>query len=36
MYDNVTAVSYVNNVGNIKSQAYNNIAYRIWDFWTKN
>ena len=35
-YDNVTAVSYVNDMGVIKSQACNNIAYTKWDFCAKN
>ena len=35
-YGNVTAVSCVNNMGDIKSQTCNNIAYRIWDFCAKN
>ena len=35
-YDNVTAVSYVNNMGDIKSQTCNNITYRLWDFCAKN
>ena len=33
-YGNVTAVSCVNNMGDI-SQTCNNIAYRIWDFCAK-
>ena len=37
MCDNVTAISYVNNMGGgMKSQTSNNIACRIWDFCTKN
>ena len=36
MCDNVTDISYVNNVGGIKSQTCNNITCRIWDFCTKN
>ena len=36
MCDNVTAISYVNNMGSIKSQTFNDIACRIWDFCTKN
>ena len=35
-YYNVIAVSLVNNMGDIKSQTCNNIAYRIWDFCAKN
>ena len=35
-YDNVTAVSYFNNMGKIKSQTCNNIVCRIWDFYAKN
>ena len=36
MCDNVAAISYVNNMGGgMKSQTYNNIACRIWDFCTK-
>ena len=35
MCDNVTAISYVNNMGDMKSQTGNNIACRIWDFCTK-
>ena len=34
MCDNVTAISYVNNMGDMKSQTGNNIACRIWDFCT--
>ena len=33
--DNATAISYVNNMGDMKSQTCNNIACRIWDFCTK-
>ena len=36
MCDNVTAVSYVNNMWGIKSQTCNDIACRILDFCTKN
>ena len=36
MCDNVTAISYVNNMGGMKSQTCNNIASRIWDFCNKN
>ena len=36
MYDNVTATAYINNMGGIKSETYNNIAYRIWNFSTEN
>ena len=36
MCDNVTAISYANNVGSMKSQTCNNTACRIWDFSTKN
>ena len=36
MCDNVTAISYVNDMGGMKSQTSNNIACRIWDFCTKN
>ena len=35
-YGNVTAVSCVNTMGDIKSQTCNDIAYRIWDFCDKN
>ena len=34
--DNVTAISYVNSMGAIRSQTCNNVASRIWDFCTKN
>ena len=33
-YGNVTAVSCVNNMGDI-SQTCNNVAYRIWNFCAK-
>ena len=36
MCDNVTAISYVNNMGDITSQTCNNVACRIWDFCIKN
>ena len=36
MSDNVTTISHVNNTGGMKSQTYNDIACRIWDFCTKN
>ena len=36
MCDNATAISYVNNMGDIKSPTCNTIACRIWDFCTKN
>ena len=36
MCDNVTAISYVNNMGAMKSQTSNNIACRIWNFCAKN
>ena len=36
MCDNVTAVSYVNNMWGIKSQTCDDIACRILDFCTKN
>ena len=35
-YDNVTAVSYVNKMGDITSQTDNNITHRLWDFCPKN
>ena len=34
--DNATAITYVNNIGDIKSPTCNTIACRIWDFCTKN
>ena len=34
-YGNVTAISYFNNMGDIKSQTCNNIVCRIWDFMLK-
>ena len=36
MCDNATAINYVNQMGNMKSQTCNNIGGRIWDFCTKN
>ena len=36
MCDNVTAIAYINNMGGIKSETCNNIAFRIWDFCTEN
>ena len=36
MCDYFTAISYVNNMGGMKSQTCNNIACRIWVFCTKN
>ena len=36
MYDNVTARTYVNNIGSMKSETCNNITQRIWNFCTKN
>ena len=27
---------YVNNMGDIKSETFNNIACRIWTFWIEN
>ena len=35
MYNNITAVSYVNNIRAMKFQTCNNIVWRIWDFCTK-
>ena len=35
-YDNVTAVNYFNNMGDIKSQTCNNFVCRIQDFYAKN
>ena len=36
MWDNATVIGYVNNMRGMKSQTCNNIAWRIWDFCTKN
>ena len=36
MCDNVTAIAYINNMGGIKSETCNNIAFRIWNFCTEN
>ena len=36
MCDDVTAISYVNNMGGVKSQTCNDIVCRILDFCTKN
>ena len=36
MCDNVTAIAYINNMGGIKSETCNNIAYRIWNFCLEN
>ena len=36
MFDNVTAIAYINNMGSIKSETCNNIACRIWSFCTEN
>ena len=36
MCDNATAISYVQIMGNMKSQTCNNITCKIWDFCTKN
>ena len=36
MCDNVTVISYVNNMWGMESQTCNNITCRIWDFCTKN
>ena len=32
MCDNITAISYINNMGGIKSKTCNDIAIRIWQF----
>ena len=36
MGDNVTAISYVSNMGGIKSETGNNIACRMWNFYIEN
>ena len=36
MCDNVTAIAYINNVGGIKIETCNNIAWRIWNFCNEN
>ena len=36
IFDNVTAIAYVNNMGGIKSEIGNNIASRIWNFCIEN
>ena len=36
MCENVTGITYINNMGSIKSETYNNIACRIWNFCTEN
>ena len=36
IFHNVTAITYVNNMGSIKSGTGNNIDYRIWNFCTEN
>ena len=36
MCDNITAISYINNMGGIKSNTCNDIAIRIWQFAIKN
>ena len=36
MRDNVTAIAYANNMGGMKSETGNNIACRIWNFYTEN
>ena len=36
IFDNVTAIAYINNMGGIKSETCNNIANRIWNFCLEN
>ena len=36
IFNNVTAIAYVNNVGGIKSETDNNIGFRIWNFCIEN
>ena len=36
MCDNITAISYINNMGGIKSKTCNNIAINIWNFAVEN
>ena len=36
IFNNVTAIAYVNNVGGIKSETDNNIGCRIWHFCIEN
>ena len=36
IYDNITVMSYINNIGGTKSITCNNIAIEIWEFAIKN
>ena len=36
IFDNITAIAYINNMGGMKNKTGNNIGYRIWNFSIEN
>ena len=36
IFDNVTAIAYINNMGDMNNETGNNIGCKIWDFSIEN